>query len=660
MITLRTLPVCLFALLFAGGLCAQTRTGRDYAVFFYVTDFQPGISDIPFTKAEAEELAATLSEQYGFSCAYVRECKKNDITAALAEWNKKLKPDDQALFFFSMHGFYDADSDRGYLIPADGKNGDQYNYFSSWLSYDDLRTYLAPCKAGHILVALDACYSGSFGIRSNKKIPGGNAAEEGLDCQTRVRNAMSLKGRQFITAGKISDETPKKSAFVQEILATLRTGYNKEGLVFMDDLAYRLHKLKNPEPEDGAFIGHAAGGDFMFMRKNACAPTPPPDRDGDTVPDADDDCPDTWGSNRNGCPPDEAPDLAAELAAWRKAKAAGTRASYTEYLRQYPHGEFKEPANAALRRIETEELARRDDTAWELATEINTAEAYKKYQLEWPAGRHVTEARDQIKKFELPDHYSKGTTENMTNKIMVPEVPDDGLVLIPGGTFTIGCTGEQQDCGDDEKPVRQVTLSDYYLGKYEVTQKLWRDIMGSDPPELAFKGCDQCPVERVSWEDVQEFLQKLNARYPGRNYRLPTEAEWEYAAREGGKAVLFGNGKNVLNPKEANFDGSASYKKPYSVAGEYRQKTTPVGSFAPNALGLYDMAGNVWEWCDDWYGAYPATAQTNPTGPTSGSGRVIRGGSWYYGPQGCRAANRNLSAPGSRDFNVGFRLARTK
>jgi formylglycine-generating enzyme required for sulfatase activity len=232
------------------------------------------------------------------------------------------------------------------------------------------------------------------------------------------------------------------------------------------------------------------------------------------------------------------------------------------------------------------------------------------------------------------------------------------MVLVKGGTFQMGCTSEQEDCDEDrEKPVHSVTLNDYYIGKYEVTQKHWRDIMGTEPSY--FKNCDHCPVEQVSWEDVQVFLKKLNAKYPGFNYRLPTEAEWEYAARERGKAVLFGNGKNILDPKEANFNASAEYKKPYTVAGEYRGKTTPVGAFPPNALGLYDMAGNVWEWCSDWYDTYPSNAQTNPTGPSSGSYRVLRGGSWGNDPRYARVAYRSFGWPVWRS-HTGFRLARTK
>ncbi len=223
-----------------------------------------------------------------------------------------------------------------------------------------------------------------------------------------------------------------------------------------------------------------------------------------------------------------------------------------------------------------------------MAEEKNTPEGYQKYLADYPNGRHRAEAEEKSNTAELMPATS-------------PAVANDGLIFIRGGAFDMGCTSEQQDCIDDrEKPTHRVTVGDFYLGKYEVTQKLWQEIMGNNPSN--FKNCDMCPVEQVSWDDVQEFLQKINAKYPGRNYRLPTEAEWEYAARGGGKAVLFGNGKNIADPKEINFDASASYKTSYSLAGEYRAKTVPVGSLnSSNALGLHDMSGNVWEWCSDWY-----------------------------------------------------------
>jgi formylglycine-generating enzyme required for sulfatase activity len=185
-----------------------------------------------------------------------------------------------------------------------------------------------------------------------------------------------------------------------------------------------------------------------------------------------------------------------------------------------------------------------------------------------------------------------------------------------------------------------VTVRDFQIGKYEVTQKQWKDVMGSNPS--GFKGCDNCPVEQVSWNDVKKFIQKLNEK-TGATWRLPTEAEWEYAARGGrqsnGYVYAGGNDPNKVSWNNSN-------------AGS---KTHPVGGKASNELGLYDMSGNVYEWCEDWYKPYPGCKGSDYTG----SSRVFRGGSWDNYPRYCRVANRLNSAPDYRSDYVGFRLART-
>ena len=219
------------------------------------------------------------------------------------------------------------------------------------------------------------------------------------------------------------------------------------------------------------------------------------------------------------------------------------------------------------------------------------------------------------------------------------------FILIKGGTFDMGCKGEQEGCYSDKKLVHRVTLGDYYLGETEVTQAQWRAVMGNNPSNNT--GCDQCPVEWVSWDDIQDFLRKLNERSGGLKYRLPTEAEWEYAAR-GGK-----------ESRGYQYSGSNSLEE----VGWYREnsggRSHPVKGKRPNELGLYDMSGNVWEWCSDWYGDYSSAAQMNPVGAATGSGRVSRGGSWYSAPTGCRVALRNSSSPEFRSYYLGFRLART-
>ena len=229
------------------------------------------------------------------------------------------------------------------------------------------------------------------------------------------------------------------------------------------------------------------------------------------------------------------------------------------------------------------------------------------------------------------------------------------MIRVPGGTFTMGCQdGRDTDCESDEKPAHEVTLSSFSISKYEVTQAQWRAVMGSGSDPSYNSGCDACPVEQVSWNDIQEFLQKLNAQ-TGQNYRLPTEAEWEYAARGGTKSrgYLY-SGSNTIGEV-------AWYRDNYEEGNTHgTEKTTrPVGGKKPNELGLYDMSGNVYEWCSDWYGAYENSAQQNPRGPESGSSRVYRGGSWSNYPGNCRSANRNYWGPPNRYAYVGFRLARS-
>jgi formylglycine-generating enzyme len=217
------------------------------------------------------------------------------------------------------------------------------------------------------------------------------------------------------------------------------------------------------------------------------------------------------------------------------------------------------------------------------------------------------------------------------------------ITFVSGGTFVMGCTEDQGGyCYEEEYPPHTVTLSSYYIGKYEVTQAQWMTVMGSNPSH--FQGCDECPVESVSWDDVQEFLSRLN-QLTGKNFRLPTEAEWEFAARGGsiGSPSLFAGGNDLD-----------------SVAwNEYNSgdRMHPVGLKAPNELGLYDMSGNVWEWCNDWFGDYDSTAKTNPRGPSKGICRLTRGGSWYHDALHCRISLRECGPPDLRGYFLGFRLA---
>lgn len=226
--------------------------------------------------------------------------------------------------------------------------------------------------------------------------------------------------------------------------------------------------------------------------------------------------------------------------------------------------------------------------------------------------------------------YSQSTYTEKVNDIIFD------FVGIKGGSFLMG----RNSGNGDEKPIHTVTLSDYYIGKYEVTQAQWETIMGNNPSE--FKG-DNLPVESIKWKDVQEFLGKLNIK-TGKTYRLPTEAEWEYAARGGNKSKGFKYaGSNTLD-NVAWYDSNGG------------SKTHPVGSKLPNELGLYDMSGNVWELCSDWYGDYSSIAQTNPTGQNSGLFKVFRGGSWFINAFYCETETRLNESPKNWAPYKGFRL----
>ena len=215
------------------------------------------------------------------------------------------------------------------------------------------------------------------------------------------------------------------------------------------------------------------------------------------------------------------------------------------------------------------------------------------------------------------------------------------MVFVEGGTFTMGATGKLAEGAEsDEKVLHEVTLSSYYICKYEVTQALWKTIMGKNPSN--FVG-DRLPVENVTWYDCQEFIGKLDS-LTGLAFRLPTEAEWEYAARGGNKTQDF------------RFSGSDD---PDEVAWHNANSggsTHSVGSKKPNELGLYDMSGNVYEWCNDWKGKYPSEPQTNPQGPATGTNRVNRGGRWGGSINACRVSDRSMCNPNMRFYHIGLRL----
>ena len=244
----------------------------------------------------------------------------------------------------------------------------------------------------------------------------------------------------------------------------------------------------------------------------------------------------------------------------------------------------------------------------------------------------------------LPIHaQQKDPPKNVTNSIGMK------FVWIPSGSFMMGSPKEEKERGKDENQHKVTLTKGFYMGVYAVTQEHWEEIMGNNPSH--FKGEKNLPVDSVSWDDCQAFIKKLREK-DKKPYRLPTEAEWEYGCRAG-TTTPFHFGKTI-STDQANYNGTFTYGE--GNKGVYREKTTPVGTFPANAFGLYEMHGNVIQWCQDRFGDYPQKDVIDPQGPEKGRIRVLRGGPWSVNPRYCRSACRDGDEPGTRDGGIGFRV----
>lgn len=289
-----------------------------------------------------------------------------------------------------------------------------------------------------------------------------------------------------------------------------------------------------------------------------------------------------------------------------------------------------------------------EDEFWDAIKNSQELASFEEYRRAYPKGRYIKLAKlkiAQIKNSSTQLASASPTTRIAPRPTASVSIQEPDMVDIPAGSFTMGCKENWgSNCGADEKPTHVVNVNPFQLGKYEVTQALWQAVMGNNPS--GFPNCGEtCPVEQVSWDDIQVFIQKLNAQ-TGKNYRLPSESEWEYACRAGGEVIYCGGNKvDSVAWHERNSEG----------------KTHAVGGKQANAWGLYDMSGNVWEWVQDCNGGYQ-DAPTNGAaraGCNATSRRMLRGGSWYYDAKFARAAFRVSNSSTIRERGIGFRLAIT-
>jgi formylglycine-generating enzyme required for sulfatase activity len=638
-----------------------------------VAQYQDASLNLNFCADDARDLAKALQAQTDLYQVMETKVLTNAqatraaVRTELDAFKKKVTANDLFVFVFSGHGIEDA------LVPYDFDINDPG---ATSLLKGDLRGKLNALGCNYI-VLLDACHSGTFTKQvTGKNILNGDAFALSVEqAAQQLAEALSSTDKNSIVVSssasdQLSYECPdcKHGYFAQVVLdciagktvtdpnngRTIRPQADGNGFLtalgFENYLteAVRIKTLTQANPQKVRVL-RSSGADFPILRvKNANgggATTPiSSDRDGDGVSDKTDACPDQKGPASNaGCPIIDKVDSDGDGLEDDKddcPEEYGTLRGCPDTDRDgVADKDDNCPYEKGLASLKGCPVSDRDNDGVSDAVDKCPDVAGEK---DW-AGCPDSDGDG------IPDHkddcpYLKGiasrkgcpdpTQPSKAETITDPTVGT--FILVKGGTFQMG------DASNG--PIHSVTVSDYYIGQTEVTQAQWRAVMGENPSY--FKDCDACPVEQVSWEEIQTFISKLNNRSGGSKFRLPTEAEWEYAAR-GGK-----QSKGYTYSGSNDIDAVAWYDK------NSDRKTHPVKGKAANELGLYDMTGNVWEWCSDWYGSYSAASQTNPTGATSGSYRVSRGGSWLYDPEYCVVAFRYRYAPDSRFGLLGFRLAR--
>ncbi len=670
--TFKVTILLLLSALTLGGISpesASSRPGQDYALFFAVSEYQDGgLTNLPNTIVNARAIAAELKQSYGFQTEVVENPNLQQIADKIEEYRKLFAPNTgrysragQLFVFFAGHGV--KAYNNGYFLPADA-NPNQLP--TTALAYDIWRPVISSIACRHILVAVDACYSVTFDPDWQTQEGGGpRRKNEPTEAEKILNNHKQYQARLFFTSDSKEDTTPGRSNFARKFLEGLRELRSRKGFVTAGELFSSYIQRAAPTPRQGDFEDDDPTSSFLFF------PTP-------------------TGFD----------DSRADRDAWNQARNARTLSAYREYLRRFPDGEFRPLAEKEIGRLEAEE---QDFLAWQKAKKTNTTDSYRRYLTAHPRGDYR-----ELAQLALEERVGR------QKKDIKMDLPKDGLVLIKGGSFEMG--DQFGDGEDNEKPVHSVSVNDFYMGQYEVTvEEFSRFVNATKYQTDAEKGDGSYaydsegkwgkqagvnwrhnetgklrpsseynhPVVHVSWNDAVQYCNWLSrqngyqpvytingssvsANWQANGYRLPTEAEWEYAARSGGKKYKYAWG-NSTTP-QANI-GDESLKKKYpswswSIWENYNDGyvyTAPADKFLQGDLGLHSITGNVWEWCWDWYGSdYYGESNniSNPKGPASGSYRVLRGGSWRYIPANVRCANRDGYNPDYRGSDVGFRLSR--
>lgn len=589
---------------------------------------------------------------------------------ALTRAFKKAPYQHNLIIYYSGHGEWDEDFEAGYWALHGAKSGDTATYYAN----SALVTAINVIKSHHTLIISDSCFSGGL-IDSNPK---------------RSNRKETLRSRYVLASGLrdqlVSDgPSGKHSPFAQSILNFLEQEKgNNVSIARLEDFiedALRQSPTYQQEPMFAPLVGIPDNqfGQLWLHPKFDVVQEVTRLVEAKEVAKLEQFI-QVHADELRLRKKFSSTQKQLESLAWEAARREDTAPAYLDYLDKHlrTKNEHPEQAVEAVQLWLQQQEAHWTDLEDELASvqhrySSSRKELKEQRQLTAQAKKEAAKVKEahqqletrskeqeeklqllqteketalkQIKTFTQKEQELLARIKELETKPIITspqfDFPVPEMVRIPGGRYEMGSL----DGNDDEKPLRTVKISPFEIGKYPVTQREWEAIMGANPSH--FKG-DERPVEEVSWTDCQAFIKKLNKK-TGLNFRLPTEAEWEYAA--GG-----GSGKRT-KWAGTNDEDSLSVYAWYTTNS--KDQTHPVGEKKPNELGLYDMSGNVWEWCQDWYGDYLNKPLTNPTGPEDGTSRVLRGGSWYFDADYCRVTYRYNLRPGLRSLDIGFRLARS-
>jgi formylglycine-generating enzyme required for sulfatase activity len=674
---------------------------NSYALVLGNGNYSNGWDPLPGALRDVDDVAKALKKN-GFKVTLKKNLTRESFNRAFGRFCHKYGRDEnnRLLFYYAGHGHTQkmaTNEDLGYLVMVDAPSpqSDPVGFEMASVDMQTMVTRAKKIKSRHVLFMFDSCFSGSILNLREHVVP------------ENISDSVKLPVRQFITAGRANEPVPDHSIFKVAFLDLLEgrgREPNPDGYITGEELGFYL---KNTVPKYNAAQHPQYGkirdirldkGDFVFQLASSGAQVVTPDPSGTTL---------SVSANVDG---------AAVLVDGKKvgetplSDAAVSPGQHRISIEKEGYEPYQKRVRIDRGRAVSlfVDLSEAGPVMARLYVEVTPEDARvrilnigpKFYQgMDLGPGRyHVEVSKEGYEADRRWVMLSAGEDENISVRLEPVKVaapapvqvrppvsrqPKGALtnnlgmkfVYIKPGSFMMGSPSSESGRDNDETQHRVTLTEGFYLQTTEVTQGQWERVMGSNPSH--FKNCgSDCPVEKVSWNDVQTFIQKLNQMEGTGKYRLPTEAEWEYACRAGsmtaiytGSLVILGKNNGPALDPIAWYGGNScvNYGGGYDCSGwddkQYQCSkcgTQQVGRKKPNSWGLYDMHGNVWEWCQDWYGDYPSGSMTDPEGPSSGAYRVNRGGSWSDVARGCRSAIRFWYEPGYRRSLLGFRLARAQ